>query len=151
MRPKRSELAKIYGPIANNTWANSTKYLGMYHVPEQLRASFKYAGKPVSRITMNKDMIPAFTTAMMLVMEDNLESLIYSYDGCFNIRLSRGSTRISTHAYALAIDLNAKDNGLRVKPKMDKRIVNAFEEAGFVWGGRWKRPDGMHFQFVEEA
>lgn len=151
MRPKRSELEMLYGTIVNNTWRSQNKYLGLYRVPEQLRNSFKYAGKPVSSISMNKDMIPAFSHVMLTIMNDNLEHLIYSYDGCFNIRLSRGSTRISTHAYAMAIDLNAEHNGLGVKPKMDLRIVEAFEAAGFVWGGRWKRPDGMHFQFVEEA
>ena len=30
---------------------------------------------------------------------------------------------------------------------MDRRVVKAFEDAGFTWGGRWPTaPDGMHFE-----
>lgn len=150
-RPLRSQLPKIYGPIVGNTWARQNEFLGMYHVSKELENSFKYAGKPRTALTMNKDMIPAFTTAMQLVIQRGLQNLIKSYDGCFNIRNTRGSTSISNHAYALAIDINAAENPLGAKPKMDSRLVACFEEAGFVWGGRWKRPDGMHFQWVTEA
>jgi hypothetical protein len=29
---------------------------------------------------------------------------------------------------------------------MDPRIVEIFDRWGFVWGGRWSTPDGMHFE-----
>jgi len=151
MRPLRSKLSSIYGEIKNNTWKRQNQFLGMYTVPNELKDSFKYAGKSVSRITMNKDMIPAFTTAMQLVMERDLENHIKTYDGCFNIRLARGSSRISTHAYGLAIDLNAATNRLGTVGNMNPELVKCFLEAGFVWGGKWKRKDSMHFQFVTEA
>lgn len=55
---------------------------------------------------------------------------------------------ISHHSWGIAIDVNVKDNPYGAKPKMDRRIVKIFEKNGFEWGGRWKTPDGMHFELV---
>ncbi len=53
---------------------------------------------------------------------------------------------LSMHAWGLAADFNVSTNGLGMKPTMDPRVVAIFERWGFVWGGRWSRPDGMHFE-----
>ena len=53
---------------------------------------------------------------------------------------------ISMHGWGLAADFNVSTNGLGRKPTLDPRIVAVFDRWGFVWGGRWSRPDGMHFE-----
>jgi len=53
---------------------------------------------------------------------------------------------LSWHAWGLAIDVNAHSNALGATPTLDPRVVAAFEKWGFRWGGRWSRPDGMHFE-----
>jgi len=75
------------------------------------------------------------------------------FSGTWAIRSMRTGPSMSMHAYGLAIDINAPNNGLGEKPGHDvfsfeahDPIVKAFEAEGWVWGGRWKRPDGMHFQ-----
>ena len=55
---------------------------------------------------------------------------------------------LSMHAWGLAIDLNTHDNWLGEQPQMDPRVVEIFEKWGFAWGGRWTRPDGMHFELA---
>lgn len=55
---------------------------------------------------------------------------------------------LSMHAWGLAIDINSRDNALGAQPQMDPRIVQIFERWGFAWGGRWSRPDGMHFELL---
>ncbi len=55
---------------------------------------------------------------------------------------------LSMHAWGLAIDINSHDNCLGCAPKMDPRIVEVFDRWGFNWGGRWSRPDGMHFELA---
>lgn len=66
--------------------------------------------------------------------------------GAFNFRLKRGYNSLSTHSWGIAIDINKHRGELGVVPTMPDFIVEAFEKRGFVWGGRWGRPDGMHFQ-----
>jgi len=78
-------------------------------------------------------------------------------------RTIKGSTKLSDHAYGLAIDINP-----RLNPQLDRRgrpmtpgsydkstpgsifatgpVVRAFERRGWRWGGRWKSSrDLMHF------
>jgi hypothetical protein len=57
-----------------------------------------------------------------------------------------GARYLSTHAWALAIDVNAFENGLGKKPKLSAAFVKCFTDAGFVWGGTFARLDGMHFE-----
>lgn len=76
------------------------------------------------------------------------------FSGAWAVRNMRGGRNLSMHAYGLAIDLNAPENPLGVKPGWheesftnDHPVVKMFKEEGWIWGGDWKsRPDGMHFQ-----
>ena len=149
-RPLRSKLSSLYGEIRNGMWTQANHYLVPYLIPASLQSSFKYMKTPTKKIFINKDMYLPLNAALNFVMANHLESKITSFDGCFNVRLTRGSSRMSVHSYALAIDLNAAENPLGAAPKMDPGIVKCFEDAGFVWGGRWHRPDGQHFQWVTE-
>src|SRR3712207_3383582 len=73
------------------------------------------------------------------------------YAGCYAPRRIPGSGSLSLHAWGLAVDINASDNPQGAEPTMDPRIVAAFEDAGFTWGGRWPTaPDGMHFELHEQ-
>ena len=70
-----------------------------------------------------------------------------TWDGCFNIRKQRGSLlSMSLHSWGVAIDVNAAWNGLGKVPQLTPAFVKACKDAGFDWGGEWKRKDGMHFQ-----
>ena len=86
-----------------------------------------------------------------------------TWDGCWNLRPIRGYEKkyqqlmntgseelairyLSIHSWACAIDVNASENALGKKPKLSNGFVKCFTDAGFEWGGNWKRQDGMHFQ-----
>jgi D-alanyl-D-alanine carboxypeptidase len=48
----------------------------------------------------------------------------------------------------VAIDMNTLSNCQGCVPRMDCRVVRIFRKHGFAWGGNFRRPDGMHFEWV---
>ncbi len=80
--------------------------------------------------------------------------------GTFIWRNIKRSKRLSSHAFGIAIDLNVERSDYwrwtyRGKPmiwknRVPQAIVDAFEAEGFIWGGRWKHYDTMHFEYRPE-
>ncbi|MFY9587997.1 MAG: M15 family metallopeptidase [Actinomycetota bacterium] len=101
-------------------------------------------------VTCHKLMLPQLARAMREIELNHLGGLIdrRQYGGCYVARtiLWDPSNPPSMHAWGLAIDLNVSTNRYGARPTMDPRIVAIFEKWGFNWGGRWKTPDGMHFE-----
>jgi hypothetical protein len=75
-------------------------------------------------------------------------------------RTIKRSKRLSGHAFGIAIDLNVelsnywrwtyRGHPMVWKNKVPQEIVDAFEAEGFIWGGRWKHFDTMHFEYRPE-
>jgi hypothetical protein len=88
----------------------------------------------------------------------------------YNWREIAGTSSRSYHSYGLAIDLEAKSYGGRqtywrwALPGNDEwyaipyeqrwmaplPVVKAFEQQGFIWGGKWFYFDTMHFEYRPE-
>lgn len=117
------------------------KYLILWDVPSHLEI-----GQIPKRIYCNKDMVKPLTKAFENLINREFVSELKTYDGCFNIRKMRGGVSMSLHSWAIAIDFNAFENGLGDEPKLSAGFVKCFTDAGFDWGGTWRRKDGMHFQ-----
>jgi hypothetical protein len=73
-----------------------------------------------------------------------------TYGGCYNPRYSRTSGFLSRHAYAMALDANTVTNCQGCVPRMNCDVVRIFRRHGFAWGGNFRQPDGMHFEWVGE-
>lgn len=104
-----------------------------------------------NKIYCNRDMVKPLQKAFENIIERCLQSEVKTWDGCFNIRLIRGSSDPddwSLHSWGIAIDINAAWNALGKIPQMSPELVKCFTEAGFHWGGAWRRKDGMHFQLA---
>jgi len=72
-----------------------------------------------------------------------------SYDlwgGCLNMRPKKDGVGTSTHAWGIAVDYCPHLGQFGVPSHMPAFIVEAFTKRGFVNGGAWKKPDGMHQQ-----
>lgn len=84
--------------------------------------------------------------------------------GTFNWRVISGTKRLSAHSFGITIDINTsysnywqwdcgcknEDAALGYKNSIPMGIVEIFEKYGFIWGGRWKHYDTMHFEYRPE-
>lgn len=130
---------KKYGP------PQKQKFLTMWDVPTELEI-----GVIPKRLYCNVDLILPLSKAFKWLIETGHVKELITWDGCFNIRYVKGSsTEMSLHSWAIAIDVNAFENGLRQVPKLSDGFVLCFKQAGFDWGGDFKRQDGMHFQLKD--
>ncbi len=124
--------------------AQVEKNLVMWDVPTELEI-----GVIPKKLYCHKLMVAPLTAAFQNLISRGYVKELKTWDGCFNPRLQRGSrTKWSIHTWALAIDVNAAWNGLGVTPVLSAGFVKCFTDAGFDWGGIWKREDGMHFQLA---
>lgn len=91
--------------------------------------------------------------ALGLIRSNMVGNQLKTYDGCFNIRMMKGSNRLSVHSWGLALDFNASTNPFRSDGRLitdfSDEFVKYFMDSGFEWGGLWNAPkDPMHFQLA---
>ena len=90
--------------------------------------------------------------------------------GGYSWREIKGTQRMSYHSWGLAIDIQPKALGGKaiywlwergrnkdwMLVPLDKRwnppirIIQLFEQEGFIWGGKWPLYDNMHFEYRPE-
>jgi hypothetical protein len=117
--------------------------------PAWVSANITSATVPViGSVTCHRLLIPQLHAALAEIETAGLGDRIYQYGGCYVPRfIDRDPGKpLSMHAFGLAIDVNTPTNQLGTPGDMDPRVVEIFERWGFVWGGRWSRPDPMHFE-----
>jgi hypothetical protein len=117
------------------------------------------------KIYCNKDLIEPLSIAFANLINNRVVDELKTWDGCYNFRPIRGREAVynkllnsgdlensvkylSIHSWGCAVDVNAFENGLGVTPKLSEEFVKCFTDAGFDWGGNFKRLDGMHFQLA---
>ena len=119
-------------------------FMTMWDVPTELEV-----GVIPKKLYCHKLMVEPLSKAFKNLIDRGFVKELKTFDGCFNPRLQRGSrTKWSIHSWGLAVDLNAAWNQLNEKPQLSAGFVKCFTDAGFDWGGVWKRLDGMHFQIA---
>lgn len=104
-----------------------------------------------SRVSCHHRIKEPLAKAFAMIEDAGLWKEIRDYAGCYNWRAQRGASKLSTHCWGIALDFDTRDgrNALGTDPVIHPGIVQCFEAAGFYWGGRFERQDGMHFQFCE--
>jgi hypothetical protein len=100
-------------------------------------------------VTCNVALFPQLRAALHEVVRRGLRHTITSYSGCFARRYANRDPHqaISHHTWGIAVDINVPQNPYGAPPDQDPRLVRIFERWGFIWGGRFIVPDGMHFEF----
>lgn len=146
-----SEIKNVYGdPIDNGDFAR----LKRVRLPFPLRLSWKpetvinytYTHPAIAQPTIDAlSEILAFY-GLSFIQEKELDR----FGGCHNYRQVAGGSRLSVHAWGLALDYCPELGRLGYPPMTPHVIVRAFERVGFHWGGLFSRRDGMHFSGIDE-
>ena len=96
----------------------------------------------------------------LITVNPDVYGFIYPVNGTYNNRFIAETTRLSPHAFAIAIDLNVHpfDYWIRAtrsegQMRLDEypvELVRLFEGHGFIWGGKWHHFDLMHYEYRPE-
>ncbi len=77
---------------------------------------------------------------------------MHLYAGGYNFRLMRGGSKLSMHSWGCAVDFDSARNAFGDRTPNFATIpavLNAFASEGWTWGGKWSKPDGMHWQAAD--
>ena len=99
---------------------------------------------------MAREIYPGETAALIeQAAQQNMDTQgVSDFSGSFVYRAMRNGHSLSMHSYGIALDFDAEHNpfGYPGRFKPTSPLVLAFEAEGWTWGGRWHKPDAMHFQ-----
>lgn len=111
---------------------------------------YAYAPVTISRVRAHRLVVEPLVELLAKAFETGVEPSRIAFGGTYAWRAKRGSTRLSTHTWGIAVDLDPGRNPQhqRYEPQhgIPMAVVDLFEAAGWTWGGRWSDPDPMHFQ-----
>jgi D-alanyl-D-alanine carboxypeptidase len=151
-----AEIKATFGDIAQYIHSDGTlaldwetENIGMAHLPFPLPLSWAPTVS-VTKMRCHKLLVPVFETVFGNILAQGLVPKVHSFGGCYQYRPERGSAKLSTHSWGIAVDINPDTNPLGATAgDMDAGIIAVFNAAGFLWGGNYTgRKDWMHFQFA---
>lgn len=93
-------------------------------------------------------------------LPDRLKAFLVPSAGTYNCRVVADTGVASMHAYGAAIDINVahsdywawanRRGDIAYRNRIPFEIVEIFEAADFIWGGKWYHFDTMHFEYRPE-
>lgn len=105
----------------------------------------------LGNVRCHRKLFPMLRGALGEIRDKGLGHLIrpQEYAGCYYPRYVADppGVRLSRHTWGIALDINTSGNAFGQEPQQDRRVVRIFREWGFLWGGTWPTPDGMHFEW----
>lgn len=148
--PDAPQFANVVGTVAEAVGHYTYRVLGGGMIapdPAWVASHIVTDTVPIlGRVTCNRMLFPQLKAALAEVVARGLAGTIHSTAGCYYPRFIAGTSSLSNHAFGLAIDINAPENGRGTAGQMDRSVVKIFEKWGFTWGGVWHYTDPMHFE-----
>lgn len=151
--PLQSQLAAFYGPAGGPACTS-----GRAKLPFAFPLAWD-EDQQVQHIVCHSHVDEAiagiFADAARHYGEEQFRKLrLDQFGGCYNFRVMRGGSNLSTHAWGIAVDVDPTNNQLRwnkSQAKLAKADYEPFwkivESYGAVSLGRSRDYDWMHFQF----
>jgi hypothetical protein len=111
------------------------------------------SGKPYKVIACHAKIADQLTAVLVELRDAGLTHLINTWDGCWCARHKTWDPKrgLSSHCWAIAVDINARLFPYGSTKRQDPRLIAAFARRGFEWGGNWHTPDPMHWEWVGNA
>jgi hypothetical protein len=124
--------------------------------PAWVRRHIVTAQVPIlGQVRCHEALIPMLRAALREVVREGFAGSVdpSEYGGCYAARFVNRipALGLSHHSWGVAIDINVASNPYGTRPDQDPRLVEIFRRHGFLWGGEWLLPDGMHFEFERFA
>lgn len=94
-----------------------------------------------------------------LAMEHQELKKFLKPEGGYYWRKIAGEKHLSAHSYGIALDIGVDASPYwrwnrqmphPLQKTYPEKIVRLFEEHGFIWGGKWRNYDIMHFEYRPE-
>lgn len=103
----------------------------------------------LGKVTCNVALFPVIRGVVRELIDRGFDDTVSSFSGCYSPRrVARVPTAgISHHTWGIALDVNVPQNPFGAEPDQDRALVRTFERWGFIWGGTFILPDGMHFEY----
>lgn len=140
--PFKQDRDKFYGgPGPQSTVLVSVDGLGV-----------EYMGAMVKQIRCHYLISDILKACLFEVSKSEYAYILKYYLGCFMERNSRGSNKISNHAYGIAIDFKLPGDGFLAKwpdnSPMPFGVMEIFARHGFLAAGAFWGYDAMHFEAI---
>jgi hypothetical protein len=156
--PLQKDCAAYYGDPRNTQGHESLAWCAVYLAKVVPPFPMYFAGQQISGIRIHRKCAQSLVFILNKIAHEAVtspglieQSGIQNYSGAYQFRNSRRGKWLSMHAYGCAIDVDAPRNRMGYPGghlAQFPAIIEAFEEEGWVWGGRWSATscDPMHFQ-----
>lgn len=155
---------KIYGETQADV---ESKLVTVYWMPQIFGAAYPL---DVTSVAGLDQIIRDISTELELLVLKHPEYKIYlqAPGGVYKWRMVSGTNRLSPHCFGMSIDINPnasdywrydleaagvpvnESTPIKYKNKIPWEIVRVFEKHGFIWGGKWRHYDTMHFEYRPE-
>jgi hypothetical protein len=109
-----------------------------------------YNGTKVTRSRCHKLMVPIFKAVLSDIKAAGLEKYVQNYGGIYNHRPVTGGTKLSTHSWGIAIDVEPQKYPMGSTARIQAEVIAMFAKYGFLYGGDFPTPDPMHFQWAKD-
>lgn len=139
--PDEDSLSPFYGDAGDEDYLVRLPVEGL---------GIKYEASTVLAIRCHRRVAHSLGKVLAAIAASPHRGILAYYAGCYNFRAMRGSSRISTHARGIAIDLAPNWNGNSTpwpeKATMPLAVMELFAREGWLSAGAFWGRDAMHFQ-----
>jgi len=159
--PKNSPGRIRYLPFFEKMYGKSQKEIEqhlttLYWLPHYLNKRYPIQVTQINQVDKKIQRISNELEQLLKVHPDYLIFLSPPGGGYCYRRIFK-TNRLSPHSFGIAMDINATQSQYHERDKIPYyhnqvpwEIILIFEKYHFVWGGKWKEYDTMHFEYRPE-